>query len=437
MTDKTQTYSCPSLHHALYLGPDMLRHCCKRFFVDGELRGDAEIFPVKNDHDVDVNRIVQAKRDLYEAINRGEETQCSGCPFLVLDDWDPLDELRIDFLSVESHSVCNMRCSYCGPTYYGGLRPNYDLKSFLKRFVDSDAFAEDINIAWGGGEPTLTEDFEETFELFAQKLQPKTNHLFTNAIKYSPVIAQHLRDGTATVTISTDAGTKETFTKVRGAKAFDKVFANIKKYHDIANRGVTIKYIFTGENSSLGEVNKFLELIRKYKLNDCDCQLSSNFKTEELSDEQMHSVVHLYRELVKNGAKTCHIDDHLRPRFNKKLIQMTTASTFETKDFQFFGDKFSELKDEQFVIWGAGQLAYLMIRDSLLLAEKRIAFFVDKDKKKQGNLLCNIEVKSPEHIKNVDHPIIIASSRFYEEIYRELIGELGISENRIMGGLIV
>ena len=60
---------------------------------------------------------------------------------------------------------------------------------------------------------------------------------------------------------------------------------------------------------------------------------------------------------------------------------------------------------------------------------------MDKDEKKHGTRLCDIEIKSPDSIKQVDYPIVIASSRFYNEISRE-ISEMGISKDRIMDNLI-
>ena len=78
MGTNIKTLSCLSLHHALYLAPDMLRHCCKRFFVNGQMREDVKVYSVHGDDDIDVTRILTAKRELYDSINSGIETQWSG-----------------------------------------------------------------------------------------------------------------------------------------------------------------------------------------------------------------------------------------------------------------------------------------------------------------------------------------------------------------------
>ena len=72
---RQKTLSCPSLHHSVYMAPDELRHCCKRFFVKGKMKGDVRIFRVKNDEDINAEKILSAKRKLYNDINNGKKTQ--------------------------------------------------------------------------------------------------------------------------------------------------------------------------------------------------------------------------------------------------------------------------------------------------------------------------------------------------------------------------
>tara|TARA_B100000315_G_scaffold180225_1_gene169039 strand:+ start:2435 stop:3748 length:1314 start_codon:yes stop_codon:yes gene_type:complete len=437
LKNNTKTYSCPSLHHAVYLAPDMLRHCCKRFFVNGELRGDVKMFLVKNDEDINAKKILKAKRELYDSINCGDETPCSGCPFLTLDRWEPLDKLKINLLSIESHSVCNMRCVYCDETYYGGLKAKYSLHKLFEHFLTVNAFNKSTSMVWGGGEPTLMDNFDEIFQLYSKNLKPGKIKLFTNAIKYSDVIVKYLKNGKLTITISTDAGTQATFKKVRGVNAFDKVFKNIQRYYLAASSGIIIKYVFTDHNSTLEEIKSFLKQINKYGLNKCDFQLSSNYKSKELTNEQVLTIIYLYNELINNGAKTCHFDDHLRPRWNRIIKKICNNKNNDNCEFDFIVDYFSKLNDNKYIIWGAGQLGYLMIKEGQLLEQSKIAFFVDKDKNKQGQHLCGIEIKHPHFIKSVDYPIIIASSQFYNDIYGELIDNMAISKDRIMDSFII
>ena len=50
--------SCDYLHHSIYLAPNELRHCCKRFFYDGKIQGDVKIFEVNKSDDISIDKII-------------------------------------------------------------------------------------------------------------------------------------------------------------------------------------------------------------------------------------------------------------------------------------------------------------------------------------------------------------------------------------------
>ena len=54
------------------------------------------------------------------------------------------EEIKINKISVEAHSKCNARCSYCSDVFYGGLNPNYNLEDMLKKFKDKKIFEKDV-----------------------------------------------------------------------------------------------------------------------------------------------------------------------------------------------------------------------------------------------------------------------------------------------------
>ena len=50
-------YSCDYLHHSIYLAPNELRNCCKRFFHKGKMKGDVKILNVDKFEDIDLEKI--------------------------------------------------------------------------------------------------------------------------------------------------------------------------------------------------------------------------------------------------------------------------------------------------------------------------------------------------------------------------------------------
>ena len=101
-----KTLSCRFLQRAIYFAPDELRHCCKRYFHDGEMKGDVRIFPVNSEKDFSLEKVITEKRNILGKINRGEKTDCFGCPELESAEWQDVGEEKYDLFSIENHSRC-------------------------------------------------------------------------------------------------------------------------------------------------------------------------------------------------------------------------------------------------------------------------------------------------------------------------------------------
>ena len=77
---RKKTYSCEDLRGSVYFAPNVLRHCCQRFFVKGKMQGDVEIMKIKSDKDLDSQKIFNEKRKIINNINKKVPTLCDGCP---------------------------------------------------------------------------------------------------------------------------------------------------------------------------------------------------------------------------------------------------------------------------------------------------------------------------------------------------------------------
>ncbi len=434
-TSDRKSRSCNSLHYAIYMAPNVLRHCCQRFFVNGQRRGDAEMYQVNSDEDVDVDKILQSKRDLYEAINRGEETQCSGCPYLSNEEWPSLDKLKINNLSIESQTHCNARCSYCNETYYGGLEPNYNLKATYYKFASTNVFSDDISIVWGGGEPLLMKDFEKIFCLYTDNLRPKHNRVFSNAILFSPLLATYLKERKIYLTTSIDAGTKETFRKVRGVDSFETVLKNLSKYVIQSISRVTIKYILTEDNQDISELNSFINELNRHGLSNCDFEISANYKVEEITSKRLSSVYNFYTALINNGASSVHFDDHLRKRLHYKITEIYDSYEKGIPVDKGLIDEISSFHGQEVIVWGTGGYASELIENSIFFQKTKIAFFIDSNINKQGRYFKGKKIYSPDAVRHVDFPIVIASSIFWQEIRSDLESE-GVNNERVVSSCI-
>ena len=307
-----------------------------------------------------------------------------------------------------------MRCTYCSETYYGGLLPNYDIEKTILDFQKNKAFHPDLSIVWGGGEPTLLKNFDTLISSFTETLNPTRNIVFTNCTRVSPAVTRLLIKNKVNVVVSVDAGTKETFKKIRNSTAFDVVFRNIRSYSEKNSKNIIIKYILTDGNEKPTEIDSFVNKVVENKLTDCAFQISADFKNSSISDEGIFAAKRLHDSLRDAKAQVVTYDDHLQPRVNTKSHRKPSVY-------------------KQIIIWGAGQYARRMIETKPAILKEDIKFFVDNDKSKQGTKFFDLPVKDPKEIsENKICHVYIASGLNYKDIYKELTEVLNFPKSRII-----
>jgi sulfatase maturation enzyme AslB (radical SAM superfamily) len=133
---------------------------------------------------------------------------CRGCVLKKQTEIYDLDEAvrNIKFRSVliNFHRFyCNCKCSYCD-LWEKKQRPDFPLLSTLKELHTAGLIAPNATIGWGGGEPTLLSEFEDTcFWLFHSGYRQE---FLTNGLIYSPAMEEVLREGRAWLSLSLDRG---------------------------------------------------------------------------------------------------------------------------------------------------------------------------------------------------------------------------------------
>ena len=285
-------------------------------FINGQMKGDVALIKPDQDGKITVSKkiILDKKKDLHKRLNTGEKTECDGCPFLEFKEWKQFDKLKLEHLSLEYHSMCNMRCSYCSETYYGGDKPKYDVFKLLEELSDDNCLEGCNSVVFGGGEPTLDKSFDKIINLLVNELPKSTPRILTNAVKYSPILENLINKGQVRILTSIDAGTDDVFRKVRGINRLNSVLTNLSSYAKQNSNNVSLKYIFTDENSDIEEILALVEQLKKFNLLHCSFQISYNFKDEDVSLDSLVSIVVLYGLLAKEGCRLVYLDELLRQR---------------------------------------------------------------------------------------------------------------------------
>ena len=119
--------SCRDLEKSIYLAPNEIRSCCQRFFYKGKMRGDAKLLDIDKNNSPKPSDIQNRRKILFNDIQKNKVASCLGCPHLYERSEKPNFTSDIEHLSIEHHSFCNLRCSYCSEIYYGGKKSNYNV----------------------------------------------------------------------------------------------------------------------------------------------------------------------------------------------------------------------------------------------------------------------------------------------------------------------
>ncbi|WJY16669.1 glycosyltransferase [Pectobacteriaceae bacterium CE90] len=431
---KNKMLSCYDLHHSVFFAPDEIRTCCKRFFVNGIMKGDVVLLN-KNNYTFNQftnENILKEKKDLFSRINKGEAPECDGCPFLEFDEWGDLDELKPEHLSLEYHSVCNMKCEYCSDKYYGGKEASYDIYDLLKN-IDLSLCN---SIVWGGGEPTLDKEFPAHLRYLSNKFPNLKQRVITNSTKFIDALSDAINNDRANVITSIDAGTKSKFFQIRQNKGFDRVISNLKKYASLRPQNITIKYIFTENNNDKSEVLAFVKTMLENELLSCNFQISYDFKKETVDAMPAVSAILLYGLLVKSGCRYVFFDDLLRQRISSIPLDRYTEivsilSSIGQENILANKEDFSSV-----IIWGAGAQTKLLLENSNFFKMVSVKYIVDNTPSKINTQFLGVDVYHPDKLYESDDPILISAVQSSPKIL-EVFNNMGLSSQRLIKGLVI
>lgn len=436
-----KSWSCYDLHHSVFLRPNEIAACCKRFFVGSEMKGEVTLV---HSGESDLSKItpeliLKSKQNLYYRINKGLSSECSGCPFLEFKDWGYINELKIEHISLEYHSLCNMKCIYCSEKYYDGSKPDYDVEKLIKDLFSQNSLDHCKSIVWGGGEPTVDKSFEPLIKLIADKLPHITQRVITNSVKFSNVILDLLAQNKATVVTSVDAGTQSTFKKVRVNSSFDKVFENLRRYYQANSKNITIKYIINQNNNDPEEILNFVKLIETYRLIQCNFQISYDFTEESTDFNSIIAAIMLYGGLNDLGCYLIIFDDLLRQRLNN--LSESTYNAVKNRVSELGLSSYLANSDDykEVAIWGAGIQTKMLIENTFFFKQVKVRYIVDLNvsyDNMQPKKLLGIEVLSPSVLLDTNIPVLISAVQRSPIIYKNYL-QLGLEKSRLIKGLII
>jgi len=410
--------SCKDLKNSIFLGPQEIIGCCKRFFYKGKMKGD--IVLMSNSSDVNLDKILARKKEVEELINSENYEECEGCPYLQR--FEKTNDEKVNYISLENFTYCNMRCSYCDPKYYGGREPAYDTESIISELLSGDYLDNSVHIVWGGGEPTLKPKFDSITNNLLNSDKVSKIRVLTNSLRFSDSLSKMTSNEKIRIVTSIDAGNQYKFKEVRGKGEILKVLENLKNYNKTIHspENLTIKYILTEENYYSDELDEFVRLINEFGFHKNFIQISCNFKLENPTQEMIYAIYELAGKLYMNGFNFVYFDDLIRDRLNieddmgEEIIKFLKSKNILHKNI------LSKYSDVRIILWGDGYQSKWIKNKTLFGKNKGVikvvsnASEITNDELQDTNILiCPAAIQSlPEIYKEINKSNLLNKTIF-------------------------
>ncbi len=209
---------------------------------------------------------------------------------------------------------CVVHCKYC---CVGGADKNVKSKpifrldyidlynKFIDEIIKQGSLSDDFNCAIDLSERYLEEKIKFVVDSIERNhLLPMVYKINSCLLTYSETLANLLKNGMAYIIWSLDAGTRETYHKIKQVDGFNTVIDNVKKLISIDafnGRFIVPKYVITKDiNDNEKEFNEFIKLTVDLGLK--FVSLSFDFKTK--ADEKDNAFIRsCYKKIIENGLQ--------------------------------------------------------------------------------------------------------------------------------------
>ncbi len=249
-------YCCNDLEENVVLHRDWYSICSMYGHVNSKYR------PVFywEEKGFDYKNFLKAKKKIINNLKKGIiHPGCIGCKELKKKEWKGKCD-KLYHLHFRLSKKCNAKCIYCLDNV-DNISPDRLFFEDLKRLVKSKKIDTNALMEFGGGEFTLHEEFDKIFRFLLDN-GFKRYKIYSSGLRYSKELEEALSLDQCEVIISTDAGDRETFIKIKQADTYDRLWGNIAIYVKAQNENklqVKTKFLICrGINDTEKHIDLFL-----------------------------------------------------------------------------------------------------------------------------------------------------------------------------------
>ncbi len=297
--------SCIHLEHGITFFSTSVQICCISSHPGG-----GNITQISNYKGEPINwdEIFQKRRVMRENIKNGIiPDKCTGCYYLKEQEWN--DDNYFDEVLIGHFTHCNCNCIYCyteKDKKFFNNNKTYNIYPVIKDMIDKKILSKNSTITFGGGEPTILNEFEELVYLLLD-YDVYNIRIHSDGIKFSPAIEKGLQLGKITLITSVDSSSPSVYEKIKKVPCFDKVWENLKKYADTKNGLIRTKYVLIpGVNDNLREIKNWMKLTYDAGIKNIAFDIEDNWFKQNRN--KIPNYIYVIFDFVNNCFRQYNID---------------------------------------------------------------------------------------------------------------------------------
>lgn len=321
-------------------------------------------------------------------------------------------------------------CTYCtlqkANAQLKNQKEDYDSIALAKELKKRNLIGAGLHIDCAPGEIAIHPNRNAYYDFIEENAESVT--FYSNAAKYDERLADILRNSSKNkIIISMDSGTAETFHKVKGVNAYNKVCENLHKYRESSGQ-IILKYILLDENCNSQDAEGFIELCKTLKIAKIDISADLGRKTNYLHSTEpeqpiVDTAVQLIRMAIKNRIKF----SIYKKAFGNTNLNSIQAKLMETPEILEVIKQYESVGAAQRIIfYGMGANAKVMLKQMRALEMKEPDEYWDiKVKREDISVEISKEVVRPDFESLNNGRDVVVISIINASVNQKLVEEMG------------
>lgn len=268
-----------------------------------------------SNEDIDYERFYNIKKEAFSMLNEQDidKSPCKDCFYLrPMKEGDTIDATyRMLHLSHWTH--CNCGCIYCARMQdskgeiasKASKSSYYSMLPIIKKLYKNKLLdKENLVVVFQGGDISVLKEFKDLVKV-CLKNGLKEAYIVTNNTIYQPMVKELLKKKKGQLITSLDAGTPETYLKIKRIDKFHSSVSNLKKYASVTNgEKIVVKYIIVENyNDNIEEIYKFLDLMSSIGIKNTEFQIENKYAL--FADLDKDPLPQHYADLYLSFIKKC------------------------------------------------------------------------------------------------------------------------------------